>query len=541
MVNYMKQVDMALVNGKVITMDPRFPIAESVAVRGEHILAIGTTREIEKSIGPNTHILDLQGKTVVPGFIESHCHPSIGGPGLVYELIVQEAGSIDEIVHMIETKARTLPKGKWIVARRYDDQRLKEKRHPTRWELDRATTDHPIMLRRMDYCLSVVNSMALKLTGITQNTPDPQGGIIDRDIQTNAPNGVLRNEAQAAVRKLVPPYRISEIKNGIRAASMELARYGITSFVDTNVTGDSFAAYQELASEGRLPLRAGVLIPWFAKSGHPGYAEELKALGIKAGFGNNRLRIIGTKFAVDGSMSIRTAALLEPYCGEPDNYGVIAISPENLNKGITDAHVAGLRPCVHAIGDKGIEMILDAMEAASKVKPVTPARLRIEKCTIPTKDQLIRIKQLGIIPSALTGFLYELGPAHLSAVGPERIKRYFPHRTYMDMGIKSTIGSDWSVTSPNVFQHIYGAVVRKAYTGEVIGGEQAVSLMEALELYTINGAYSSFEEEIKGSIESGKLADMAILDRDILDIEKEMIKEVTVETTIVGGEIVYSQ
>ncbi|MCX5839601.1 MAG: amidohydrolase [Deltaproteobacteria bacterium] len=533
--------DLVLINGKIITMQKSNKITEAVAVKGDKIVAVGSTHQIKDWIGPGTVVLDIKGKAVVPGFIESHCHPSIGGPGLVFELIVQDAKSIDDIIEMISKRVQGMPKGRWIIARRYDDQRLKERRHPTKWDLDRASTDHPIFLRRADYGLSVANSLALKLAGVTDQTPDPKGGKFDRDPQSGQLNGVMRLEAQTIVKKMMPSYSIQEIKEGILEACREFARFGITSFTDTIVTHGSLVAYQELVEEGALFLRAGVLIPWLPMLEHPGYGTELKTLGIRTGFGNERLRIIGAKFSADGNMSTWTSALYEPYSNEPGNYGIIKGSKEELTAGIVEAHIAGLRPCVHAIGDRAIDMVLDAFEAASKIKPVEDARFRIEKCTIPTPEAIERIKHLGVIPSSLTGFLYELGPTHLLAIGQERIKRYFPHKTYLEKGILSTSGSDWSVTSANVAQQIYGIVTRKTHSGEILGGEQAISVMEALSLYTMNAAYSSFEESIKGSIETGKLADMAVLDRDILTIPEEQLKDFKVETTVVGGKIVYQK
>jgi hypothetical protein len=240
-------------------------------------------------------------------------------------------------------------------------------------------------------------------------------------------------------------------------------------------------------------------------------------------------------------MSSWTAALYEPYSNEPGNCGIMKRSKEELTQGLVEAHKAGLRPCIHAIGDRAIDVVLDAIEVALRERPDPDARIRIEKCTIPTAEAVKRIKRLGVIPSALTGFLYELGSIHLVGIGPERAKRYFPHKTYLDMGITATSSSDWSVTSANVAQQIYGVVTRKSHLDELIGPEQAISVVEALRLYTFNAAYSSFEEKIKGTIEPGKLADMVVLDRDILTIHEEEIKDIKALVTIVGGEIIYQR
>jgi len=381
----------------------------------------------------------------------------------------------------------------------------------------------------------------LKMAEISKDTPDPEGGRLDRDSQTGEPNGVLREQAQTIVKSLIPPYTVGNVKEGILAACQQLASWGITSFHDAAVAHDAMLAYQELLAENKLPLRVGMMIPGIALLEFPGYLEELKTLGIKAGFGNDRLRIYGTKFMCDGSMSGWTAALYEPYSNEPDEYGITVTSKEKLTTGIVDAHQAGLRPVTHAIGDRAIDIVLDAIEKALKKRPDPDHRMSIEHCSLPTEEAIDRMKHLGVLPSSSVGFIYELGPAHLLGLGPERIRRYFPHKTYLEKGIISVGNSDWFVTSGNIAQQIYGVVTRKSYTGEVIGAEQAIAVKDALRLYTINGAYASFEEDIKGSIEPGKLADLAVLDRDILSIPDEEIKDMQVVMTVVGGEIVYQK
>ena len=535
------RIDVALVNGNIVTVNEGNEIAQAVAVKDGKIVGVGRTNEIKELVGDGTRVMDLQGKTVTPGFVESHCHPSMAGPRLLFEVSAGDAMTIDEIVDRIREKAGELPGGKWLRAWGYNDRRLDEKRHPTRRDLDKATTEHPVFLARLDGHMGVANSKALKLARITKATPDPEGGKIDRDPETGEPTGLLRETAQALVKNIIPPYTIEEIKEGLVAACNQLARWGITSFGDAAVVRDSMVAYQELLAENRLPLRVAMMIVGLPMLEFPPYLTELKALGIKAGFGNDRLRILGTKFMIDGSMSGYTAALYEPYANEPTEYGIIVQSPEELTRGIVEAHKAGLRPLTHAIGDRAIDLVLDAIEEALTETPGADHRMRIEHCTLPTHQAIDRMKRLGVIPSSSVGFIYELAPAHVACLGTERARRYFPHKTYLEKGILSVGNSDWFVTSADIAQQLYGVVTRKGYSGEVIGPEQAISVMDALRLYTINGAYASFEEKIKGSIEPGKLADMVVLDRDILTIPEEEIKDMKVETTMVGGEIVYQR
>jgi predicted amidohydrolase YtcJ len=535
------KADLVLKNGKIVTLNPRDEIVAAVAVKDGRILAAGPDTEIEAWSDNQSTVVDLEGKTVTPGFVESHCHPAMAGLNICFEVDLKQATSIDDIIVLLQQKAARLPTGNWVKAFGYNDQRLKEKRHPTRRDLDRATVDHPIFLGRTDGHLAVANSTALSLAGITRDTPDPDGGRLDRDPQTGEPTGVLRELAQVVVKSLIPAYSAGDYKTGIREACQQLAGWGITSFHDAAVGREAMTAYQVLLAENNLPLRVGMMIPGIALLEFPGYLDELTALGIRAGFGNDRLRIYGTKFMCDGSMSGWTAALYEPYANQPDELGITVVSEDELTDGIVAAHKAGLRPVTHAIGDRAIDIVLDAIELALKERPDPDHRMSIEHCSLPTDRAIERIKQLGVLPSSSVGFIFELGPAHILGLGPERIENYFPHKTYLEKGIISVGNSDWFVTSGNIAQQLYSVVTRTCYTGEVVGAAQAIPIEEALRLYTVNGAYAAFEEKIKGSIEPGKLADFAVLDRDILSIPPEEIKEMQVEMTIVGGEIVYQR
>lgn len=535
------KADLVLKNGKIVTLNPKDDIVEAVAVKDGTIMAAGPAKELEAFIDDKRAVIDLGGKTVTPGFVESHCHPSMAGLNLCFEVDVKQAASIDDIITLLQQKAAQLPKGNWVKGFGYNDQRLKEKRHPTRQDLDTATVDHPIFLGRTDGHLAVANSAALSLAGISKDTADPDGGRLDRDPQTGEPTGVLRELAQTMVKTLIPPYTVADFKEGILAACHQLAGWGITSFHDAAVGREAMTAYQQLLAEKKLPLRVGMMIPGLPLLEFPGYLDELKTLGIRAGFGNDRLRIYGTKFMCDGSMSGWTAALYEPYANEPAELGITVVPEDELTAGIVEAHKAGLRPVTHAIGDRAIDIVLDAIELALKERPDPDHRMSVEHCSLPTEQAIERMKQLGVLPSSSVGFIYELGPAHLLGLGPERMKSYFPHKTYLEKGIISVGNSDWFVTSGNIAQQIYGVVTRTGYTGEVVGADQAIPVKEALRLYTINGAYASFEENVKGSIEPGKLADMAVLDRDILSIPDEEIKDMQVDMTIVGGDIVYQR
>lgn len=535
-----KRVDLALVNGKIITMNSKGEIVQAVAVKDGKIIATGKTDDIRNILDKGTNVIDLKGKTVTPGFIESHCHPSMTGTSLLYEISLGNAKSIDEIMSLIAVRTKEVPAGKWIKGRGYDDQRLAEKRHPTCRDIDKVSAGHPVYLQRTDGHLAVVNSDALRLAGITKNTPDPAGGRYDRDVKTGEPNGILREKGKNAVDDIMPSYTVADIKEGLVAASKQLAAWGFTSFADASVNHDALVAYQELHNEGRLPLRVAMMLNCCVP-GSPSMLKELSTAGIKAGFGNERLRILGAKMFCDGSMSGWTAALHEPYANNPKERGIVVIPPDELGPAIIEAHKAGLRPIVHAIGDRAIDLVLDSMEKALEARPAKDHRMRIEHCSIPTEAAIDRLKRLGVMPGSSVGFIYELGPAHVVGLGAERMKYYFPHKTYIEKGIISAGNSDWFVTSANIAKQLHCVVTRKGYNGQVIAGHQALPVVEALKLYTINAAYASFEENIKGSIETGKLADFTVLDRDILTIPPDDIINMKPEMVIVGGEVVYQK
>jgi predicted amidohydrolase YtcJ len=446
---------------------------------------------------------------------------------------------MDDILDLLSKRAKEFPVGKWIRGRGYDDQRLKEKRHPTRSDLDKVSTKHPMYLVRTDGHISVVNSPALRLAGVTKQTPDPEGGRFDRD-DSGEPNGVLREKAQGTVRDLVPSYSVAERKEGILAACRQLVEWGITSYGDAGVDHDAFIAYQELINEGKFPLRAAMMMNSLTRNG-PNITEYLANAGVKAGFGNEKLRILGAKMFCDGSMSGWTAALYEPYANMPNERGIIVFGADELHKSIIEAHKAGLRPLIHAIGDRAIDITLDGIEKALKEYPAKDHRIRIEHVSQPTEKAIDRMKRLGVMPGSSVGFIYELGPAHYIGLGEGRMKYYFPHKTYIEKGIIAAGNSDWMVTSGNIAKQLYCLVARKVYNGQVIAGNQAIPVAEALKLYTINAAYASFEEKIKGSIETGKLADFTVLDRDILTIPSDDLINMKVETTIVGGKVVYQR
>jgi len=543
-------MDFVLLNGKVITVDEEETIAEAVAVKGDRILKVGSNEEIRRTIGRHTKVIDLEGKVVLPGFIDSHNHV----PARVNYVDLHWVRSIDELVEKLREKAKRTPKGRWIIGGGFNESKLKERRFPNRYDLDRASTEHPIAVSRVGGHMGhIYNSYALNLAGITRETPDPEPpAYIERDPETREPLGNLRESAEEPLLRLMarePRPSREEVKEALKETFRQLLSWGITTVKDPGITAEKLRAYQELLEEGELPIRVNFLVSrrGLTKRGPEGVKEKIeaiKSLGLKPGFGNEWLRFVGLKLMTDGSMSAATCALYEPYVGQPENYGIFHESmgtKEEFTEYLIEAHKAGLRVGVHAIGDRAIDVVLDAIEEALKVCPREDHRHSIEHCGLPTKEALERMRRLGVTAAASVGFGWELGDQHRSLIGPERMERYYPMRSFKEYGIKAGANFDYPVTMADVMKGIYVMVARRSETGQDLGQSQRISRMDAIRAFTINGAYLEFEEEVKGSIEPGKLADMVVLDRDILTCPEEEIKDIKVLMTIVGGEIKYQR
>jgi predicted amidohydrolase YtcJ len=538
--NDVLKADMFLVDGNVVTVDARDSIVEAVAVKGGRIIATGATSDIMKLAGERTEVVNLGGKTVLPGLIDSHTHPS-GAAVRFYEINCRSppVGSIREILDMVADKAGELGSGKWIRGANYNDIKLEERRHITRWELDEVAPDNPVFISKETGHLYVVNSGALELAGIMKDTPDPPGGKIDRDKEGEA-TGLLYETAGALVSDLIPPYSVDEIKEGLRRVWDQFSEWGVTTTHDASGQRDAIRAYQQLLAEGVHQVRTLLMISARGQD-DTDILDSLVSLGIESGYGNDWLRMISLKIMGDGSGSGGSAAVYTPQHRGMRDLGLMTTSPEEITRLTVKAHQAGIRVSIHSIGDRGIDFALDAIEKAQSMKPVSDMRHRLEHNSVCTPKQLRRIKELGVTPSSSIGYMYGIGDDYVENFGPERVRWLHPHRTMQEMEIIAGGNSDYPVTSYSPFVQIYEAVVRKTRTGQAVNPEEAIGVMDAIRLYTWNGAYVGKEENIKGSIEPGKLADMVVIDRDILTIPPEEIKDIKVLTTIVDGKIVYKR
>lgn len=528
--------DVVFLNGKVVTVDPAQPRATAVAVLGDRIVAVGDDATIRAEAGPGTRVVDLAGRTLLPGLNDNHCHPMYYGFNLsMVDASPSATPTLEVLLERFREAAAKAAPGTWLRGWGYDDTRLDIERHPTRWELDQVSTEHPILLTRTCGHMSVVNSKALELAGITRDTPDPEGGRIVHD-ENGEPTGLLQEHAQRLVRDLIPPPTKDDIKQALIAAGERFISMGITSVGEAGIRKpEELQAYQELAQEGALPMRVYLMMII------DNTLDAMERLGVRTGFGDEWVRIGPAKLLQDGSGGGRTALMSYPYPDEPDNYGIAVYTQEYLDESFTRAAAAGFQGAAHAIGDHAIDMILTAFERALAAHPQEDPRWRIEHCGMLRPDLLERMKKLNIIAVPQPSFVHWLGDSYLRNFSTEALALSYPGRTWIDMGITAVGSSDAPVTPPDPWVNIRAAVTRLTQDGASMGPEQKVTLDEALQMFTINGAYATFEEQLKGSVTPGKLADLIVVDRDPFALEPEELHTVQNDLTMIGGKIAYER
>jgi len=543
--------DAIYLNGKILTMEEKQSSAEAVATMGGKIVAVGKKAFIQKMAGPTTQVVDLAGKTLVPGLNEPHNHFAMYG---VYALRLANLqspplGPVDRIQDLIEVlreKAGKTPKGEWIGGRGYDDSLMAEKRHPTRHDLDQASTEHPIYVTHVSGHLSVANSKALALAGVTKDTVEPPGGVIRKDPKTAEPDGVLEEmPAQALVLRHLPPLTMVLRLEAMAKASKDYLPTGVTSCSDAGVafpgigSPAEIVAYQRAKKQGLVPIRMTMMVGVEFLLGADG-----KSPSFVSGFGDDHLKIGPAKIIVDGSIQGYTGWMARPYHvpfkGDSSYRGYPVTAPEKLNRLVLEAHKAGCQIAAHGNGDAAIEAILDAYQLAQKEFPRPDARHRIEHCQMVREDQLDRMAELKVSPSFFASHTYYWGDRHKAIfMGPERAQRISPLKSALKRGIKFTLHSDCPVTPVSPLFCVFAAVNRITRNGEVLGPEYRLTPQEALRAVTLDAAWQTFDEKVKGSIEVGKLADFTILAENPLTITPERIKDIKVEEVIIGGKSVY--
>lgn len=528
--------DLVVRNVTVLTMNPAAPRATAFAVADGKFVAVGNAEHVQPFIGPQTRVLDLAGRTVVPGFIDAHLHPQPlypeEAPWATVPLGPERIRTLDELVAALKRKADRTPPGQWVLGSRYQETTLG--RHPTRHDLDRASTNHPILITHSSGHRSVANSLALRLAKVTRDTPDPPGGKFGRDSQ-GEPDGLLLERAASIVRAAGPRRPTApeaETIAGYRACFRQYLRHGLTS---VGVAGGSPALARRLAlaRTNETPVRLYFMLSESS-------LDELARRKREGRLGDEGVRFGAIKLFHGNSLSGQTCWLYEPYANRPDYFGVPpARSQAALNELILAVHRAGLQVAIHANGDREIDMVLDAFEAALERQPRLDHRHRIEHCSVVNERILRRIQQLRlvIVPHS---YIYEHGDK-MEAYGPARWDWMHPARSLLDLGVPVAGHSDDPVSPARPLLRIQDMVLRTSAAGKVYGPKQRITVEEALRVWTWGGAYASFEETLKGSIEPGKLADFVVLAQDPTRVPPDQIKDIPVEKTVVGGRVVYER
>jgi predicted amidohydrolase YtcJ len=533
-----RDADLVVFNANVYTVDSRAPKVEAFAVRGGRFAAVGSTADMRSLAGKGTQTFDAKQMTIVPGFIDCHNHAT--GNVLLNEVLVGnpyvvEFVTIDSIVEKLRAKAAQTPPGTWVEGYFFDDTKVKDNRLLNVHDLDRVSTDHPVVVHHRGGHTSFYNSKALEMADVNKSTPNPPGGTFDRDANGDL-NGRVTDRATGVINRVgkrptfTAEQTLQRDRDGLAYISKQFVRYGLTS---VHHEGGNLFALQQVRTRGDLLHRVS-----YEASGK--VLEAMISGGISTGFGDEWIRLGATsEHTVDGSFSERTMALSTPYPGvQPAYKGNITETQDDLNAWIERVHRAGIQVNCHANGDVAIDMVLTAVERAQKLYPRADARPKITHCTLINDDLLRRIKAGGVVPAAFTSYAY-YNTDKFHFYGEELMKRSMAYRSFIDAGIPAAAGSDFSPGPFAPLMGIQGMVTRKGWNGEIWGANQRISVEEALRINTINGAYNSHEEAIKGSITAGKLADFVVLAEDPHTVDKEKIKDIQIVRTVTGGSTVY--
>lgn len=528
--------DLIITNGKIWTVDKSLPTAQAVAVVGDRIVAVGSAAEIEVWRGPGTKVIDAGGKLVLPGFNDAHVHFVSGGMQLD-NVQLKDATSAQEFARLIGERAKVTPKGEWILGGNWDETKWTPPNIPTKQLIDALTPDNPVFVTRYDGHMGVANSVALRSAGITAPTQDPPGGTIVRDAQGN-PTGALKDAAADRMYKVIPALTHDQRVRIVKRAMAHAASLGVTSVQNMSADYEDIAVYDELLQRGELITRiyAAPLI---------GNVHDLAKIGVRHAFGGPYLRIGALKGFADGSLGSGTAYFYEPFLDQGENHGLLSdeMHPISLMRDrMMTADAAGLQLCTHAIGDQAISIILDLYAEVTKAHGEADRRFRIEHAQHMAAKDFARFAELHVIASVQPYHAIDDGRFAEAHIGRDRSSRTYAFRTFLDRGVRLALGTDWEVAPLDPMQTVYAAVTRATLDGKNPGGwfpEQKLTVPETIEAYTMGSAYAEFQDNVKGSITSGKLADLVVLSDDIFTIPPEKIRDVHVLKTVLGGRVIF--
>jgi predicted amidohydrolase YtcJ len=529
--------DLALTNGDVYTVDSAHPRVQAIAMHGEKIVAVGANNDIRPWIGPKTRVIDLHGRFAMPGFNDAHTHLAAAGMKQL-NVNIEGAKSLADFQQRIRGALKNYKAGEWITGSGWDHTLWPEKRFPTRWDLDAVSKDHPMMFWRVDGHVAVANSLALEIAGITENTPDPPAGHIERDAKTGEPDGMLEEDAaMSLVSRHIPPPSHERRKRAIELALADAVSHGVTSIQDYSTWND-FLVYRELKNEGKLPLR---ITEWLT------FTEPLARLEEERREGSTTdpwLKTGSLKAFMDGSLGSRTAAMLTPYSDDPSSSGILRMDPAELNRMSIERDKAGFQLNFHAIGDRANRVALDAFAAVLAANGPRDRRDRIEHAQVVAPEDFARFAKLHVIAS--------MQPVHLlddqrwaeARLGPERSKGAYAWNTMRKDGVRLAFGTDYPVERINPLRGIYECVTRELPEGGPAGGwepQEKLPREVCIYDYTVGSAYGEFEENRKGQLKPGMLADIVVYPADITRVPPAELLKTPVDVTIAGGRIVYER
>ena len=523
----------AFINGKIYTVNEKLPFAEAVITQGGKIVFVGSQRDAEELIEKNTKKIDLKGRLMLPGFIDNHTHFAHGGFYLL-GIDLRPAKSTQEFKQLIKEYVKQ-HEGKWVTGGYWDHEQWEINNLPTKEMIDDFSPDTPIFISRFDGHMALANSYALKLAGITKNTPSPEGGLIVKDKKTGEPTGILKDLAKDLIDSIIPEPSLEEYKQATLRALQEARENGITSIQDITYK-NVLTTYQNLEKEGLLSCRIYTRLPLSEY-------KDLVNSEIQVGSGSDKLKIGSLKEFADGSLGSSTALFFEPYDQDPSTCGLAmdVVTDGRLKEWSFDADKNKLQISIHAIGDNANYLMLNMFEEIIDVNPKWDRRFRIEHAQHVRFEDILRFAKLGIIASVQPYHCIDDGVWAEKRIG-DRIKYTHPYKSFLDANVKTCFGSDWPVAPLNAIYGIYAATTRRTLDDNNPNGwipEQKISVEDAIRCYTINNAYAAFEENIKGSIEVGKLADLVVLSDDIFSINPVKIKDVKVDMTVFDGKIIY--
>ena len=525
------QPELILYNGNIITINERQPRAEAAAITNSRFVAVGTNEKVRALATTTTKTVNLEGRTVVPGFIDAHTHPAEAG--LMHLRQVDcDLHSIAEIQKAIRERASKTPAGQWVLGFKYDDTKTSDGRPLSRQDLDAAAPQHPVYISHRGGHTAYVNALAYSRAGVTESSSDPHGGRFDRDPKTGKLNGRISERAGEVFDKAIgATYSRPEYRDAVKLICKMMSRAGITSAHDAWGVHEYLRGYQDAHDAGDLSVRIYCFI-------HYTEIDRMLAAGVRTGFGNEWVRIGGMKMVADGSISERTAWLSQPYVGRPNDFGIQVMTEQELYDNGRKAHDADWQIGVHANGDRAIETVLRVYERLQRERPRRDPRFRLEHCTVINDSLVQRMKALGVIPTPFAAYVYYHGEK-MREYGPERLDHMFALRSFLDAGIRVAPGSDYPPGPFEPMMALQSSVTRTDMNGNVWGPKQRITVEEALRVQTLHGAYASFEEREKGSIEAGKLADLVVLGRDPLREDPLTFVKIPIERTMLGGRWVF--